>query len=139
VPYMYGRIYTHSQRNKGIIWNAEEIREVTTRSGAQIRLRPGYQMGGPPTDSKFEFDTECEEHLNAVLGEFEGVHNFHNFTPAALAEQMSAQRRVLCFRLHSHDSCSIMSLDSCSIIGCFWIVFIAAPGIEFTGFPFAAG
>lgn len=65
---------------------------MTTRTGQELRLRPGYQMGAPPTNSKFTFDAECEAHLNAVLGEYEGVHNFHNFTPAALAEQMSAQR-----------------------------------------------
>lgn len=74
------------------VWSAEMIRDVTTRTGAEFRLRHGYQMGAPPTDSKFTFDAECEARLNAVLQEFEGVHNFHNFTPAVLAEQMSAQR-----------------------------------------------
>ena len=82
----------HDEYRKFSARNAETVRDVTTRSGLQLRLRAGYQMGAPPTDSKFTFDAECEERLNAVLGEFEGVHNFHNFTPAALAEQMSAQR-----------------------------------------------
>lgn len=71
---------------------AEVVPTVRSRCGKDVRLRPGYSVSGPPPASRFEFDAECAARLNTVLSQFEGVHNFHNFSPAVLAEQMSAQR-----------------------------------------------
>lgn len=65
---------------------------MKSSSGQELMLREGYSLGAPPSGSRFEFDGDCAARLNAVLEQFQGVHNFHNFSPAVLPEQMSAQR-----------------------------------------------
>ena len=63
-----------------------------TDGAALLRLREGYSMTGPPSRSTFNFDSECQERMTDILRQFEGTHNFHNFTPSACPEQMSTQR-----------------------------------------------
>eukprot|EP00892_Ulva_mutabilis_P003403 jgi/Ulvmu1/1434/UM011_0164.1 len=72
----------------------ETLQNVQSRCGKELRLRPGYSVAGPPPGSRFVFDAECIARLDGILGQYEGVHNFHNFSPAVLAEQMSAQRNI---------------------------------------------
>ena len=79
-------------------------------------LREGYSVSGPPSGSRFEFDADCVARFNAILGQYEGVHNYHNFSPAVLPEQMSAQR---CGRPHArmHERTSThFSLQACVMV-----------------------
>ena len=45
----------------------------------------------------FEFDDACRARLNEVLQQFEGTHNFHNFTVKVPASDPSAKRYILKF------------------------------------------
>ena len=45
----------------------------------------------------FEFDDACHARLNEVLQQFEGTHNFHNFTVKVPASDPSAKRYIVKF------------------------------------------
>jgi tRNA U38,U39,U40 pseudouridine synthase TruA len=49
------------------------------------------------TDPDFAFDGGCVERLQAVLRQFEGTHNFHNYTVRTSANSAQAKRYILSF------------------------------------------
>ena len=49
------------------------------------------------SDSTFEFDQSCIDRLNAILCQFQGTHNFHNYTVKTSATAPQAKRYILSF------------------------------------------
>lgn len=46
----------------------------------------------PAAKSAFVFDAACHARLSAILAQYQGTHNFSNFTPAVTAGQAAAKR-----------------------------------------------
>ena len=51
--------------------------------------------------SGFEFDDTCQEKLNSILQQYEGTHNFHNYTVRTAHTASNAKRYIISFRCHS--------------------------------------
>ena len=68
--------------------------EQQNGKGTGAVLKAGYSMTKPPQHSAFVFNDDCCARLNGILAQYEGSHNFHNFSPGVQPEQMSAQRCV---------------------------------------------
>jgi tRNA pseudouridine38-40 synthase len=50
------------------------------------------------SDSTFVFDTDCMTRLNAILKQFEGTRNFHNYTVRVAASAPQAKRFIMSFK-----------------------------------------
>ena len=50
------------------------------------------------SDSTFQFDQSCVDKLNRILAQFEGTHNFHNFTVRTASSAPQAKRYILNFK-----------------------------------------
>jgi tRNA pseudouridine38-40 synthase len=50
------------------------------------------------SDSTFVFDDDCIARLNAILGQYQGTRNFHNYTVRVPASAPQAKRFILSFK-----------------------------------------
>jgi tRNA pseudouridine38-40 synthase len=73
--------------------NVEKAAGVPSENGG-VHHRKARSRIGPPIASNrsFTFEEGCCARLTGILKQFEGTHNFHNFSPNVCPEQMSAQR-----------------------------------------------
>lgn len=49
-------------------------------------------------ETGFVFDEACAERMSGILRDFQGTHNFHNFTVGTLANAPNARRYILSFK-----------------------------------------
>ena len=52
-------------------------------------------------DSKFKFDEESCTRMSAILGKFQGSHNFHNYTVKVILHMEIARQRSTLGRIGS--------------------------------------
>lgn len=63
------------------------------RDNDGIKSLSGWERGDP----NFIFDQACIDRLTAILGQYEGTHNFHNFTVRTPARAPQARRYIIKF------------------------------------------
>jgi tRNA pseudouridine38-40 synthase len=61
-------------------------------------LQDRSEKAPPATDANYSFGQEQLERLNGILKNFEGTHNFHNFTVRVLPSDPAATRYILSFK-----------------------------------------
>jgi tRNA U38,U39,U40 pseudouridine synthase TruA len=70
----------------------QEVAAGASDNDRAYQLRAVSSASRPPINSSFRFEEASCARLTAILQQFEGTHNFHNFSPNVCPEQMSAQR-----------------------------------------------
>lgn len=68
------------------------------RAAAGGAAGAGPSSSSPPPAAPFVFDAAAEQRLSEVLSQYEGTHNFHNFTVRTPASAPNAKRFILSFR-----------------------------------------
>jgi tRNA U38,U39,U40 pseudouridine synthase TruA len=91
---------------------------ATNGEAAAPQLAGASTRGRGACATSFAFDEECCARLNGILQEYVGTHNFHNFTPSALATQMAAQRCACRPAAPFARNCGKPATTSVCVIGC---------------------
>lgn len=68
---------------------------VTAEEAAAADAAPSVPYGSTST---FQFDQSCVDRLTSILKQYEGTHNFHNFTIRMPASAPQAKRYILSFK-----------------------------------------
>ncbi|KAJ4811787.1 tRNA pseudouridine synthase family protein [Rhynchospora pubera] len=67
--------------------------------------------------SQFSYDDAVKERFNSILKNYEGTHNFHNFTTRTKAEDPSAKRYIISFNANSVVSLDGIDFVKCEVVG----------------------
>ncbi|XP_073285875.1 uncharacterized protein [Primulina huaijiensis] len=67
--------------------------------------------------SKFCYGEEVKERFNRILMNYEGTHNFHNFTSRIKAEDPSAKRYIMSFTANTTLNVDGIEFVKCEVVG----------------------
>ncbi|XP_073145643.1 uncharacterized protein [Henckelia pumila] len=66
---------------------------------------------------KFSYDEEVKKMFNRILKNYEGTHNFHNFTSRIKAEDPSAKRYIMSFTADTTVHVDGIEFVKCEVVG----------------------
>jgi tRNA pseudouridine38-40 synthase len=82
----------------GAAADATAVETEAADAAAAPPLESQQRQTGPSPPSVFTFDEACSERLTSILRQFEGTHNFHNYTLRTPHNSRCAKRYIVSFR-----------------------------------------
>ncbi|KAM0013010.1 putative tRNA pseudouridine(38-40) synthase [Helianthus debilis subsp. tardiflorus] len=73
--------------------------------------------GGIVKENVFSYDDEKRQRFNKILKQYEGTHNFHNFTTRTKAADPSANRYIISFSANTTVTVDGMEFVKCEVVG----------------------
>ncbi|KAH7847904.1 hypothetical protein Vadar_031487 [Vaccinium darrowii] len=88
----------------------------------ELKIEGDLDMSGngdenPVKGSEFCYGEEVRERFNRILKQYEGTHNFHNFTTRTKAEDPSAKRYIISFDAKTIVTVQGMEFVKCEVVG----------------------
>ncbi|XP_076949284.1 uncharacterized protein LOC143621879 [Bidens hawaiensis] len=74
-------------------------------------------VNGVVKENVFCYDDEKRERFNKILKQYEGTHNFHNFTTRTKAADPSAHRYIISFHANTTVTVDGMEFVKCEVVG----------------------
>lgn len=91
-----------------------ECKSVETIASSEVEIQSGVS---PNTLSVFSYGDKEKERFNKILKQYEGTHNFHNFTTRTKAVDPSANRYIISFNANTTVTVDGIEFVKCEVVG----------------------
>ncbi|XP_039137475.1 tRNA pseudouridine synthase A-like [Dioscorea cayenensis subsp. rotundata] len=116
---LMGRQSKLSDQNASLDFGNGEGVDVVEESAPQVKTIDGKEeeMEMAARTSEFSYGEKEKERFNAILKQYVGTHNFHNFTTRTKAEDPSAQRFIISFEADHVVNIEGVDFVRCEVVG----------------------